>query len=61
MRTCCFMRGREGHFMRFMGALADLCMDRILWRRCGIRGPLGNYDGAVASAARLMAFLHGCS
>ena len=38
--------------MRFTGALAGLCLDRMLWRRCGIRGPLGNYEGTVARAER---------
>ena len=34
--------------MRFAGA--GLCVEQMLLRRCGIRGPLGTYDGAVARA-----------
>ena len=42
------MCGRERHLMRFVGA--GLCVEQMLLRRCGIRGPLGTYDGAVARA-----------
>ena len=44
-----------------MGALVDLCVDRILRRRWGPLSPLGSYEGTVARAARLRVLLFECS
>ena len=45
---------REGSLLHFMVPLADLCADRILCRRCGVRVPLGNFNGTAARAASFL-------